>query len=200
MGAPAGRTRDRMLLSAVALLEEHGASATSVDRVLAHSGAPRGSVYHHFPGGRAQLIEEAVTAAGGFVGGLIHAAAQRAETPQDVLAAVDAFFALWRGRLLERGFRAGCPIVAVAVETNDDAPQLGRTAAGVFAGWREALAALLARPGLAPERARRLAGLVIASVEGAVAMCKAEQSITPLDDVAAEVHDLLAAALGVARD
>jgi AcrR family transcriptional regulator len=187
-----------MLRSAVALLEEHGASATSVDRILAHSGAPRGSVYHHFPRGRAQLIDEAVTAAGGFVGGLIHAAARRAETREDVLAAVDAFFALWRERLLEREFRAGCPVVAVAVETNDDAPQLARTAAAVFADWREALAALLAAHGLAPQRARRLAGLVIASVEGAVAMCKAERSITPLDDVATEVHELLAGALGIA--
>jgi AcrR family transcriptional regulator len=189
-----------MLRSAVALLEEHGASATSVDRVLAHSGAPRGSVYHHFPQGRAQLIDEAVTAAGGFVGGLLHAAAQRAEAREDVLAAVDAFFALSRGRLLEREFRAGCPVVAVAVETNDDAPQLARTAAAVFGDWRQALAALLSAPapGLAPERARRLAGLVIASLEGAVAMCRAERSITPLDDVATEVHELLADALGIA--
>lgn len=56
-------SRERMVLSAAALLREHGASATSIDRVLAHSGAPRGSVYHHFPGGRAQLIDEAVTLA-----------------------------------------------------------------------------------------------------------------------------------------
>src|SRR5688500_4922389 len=57
-------SRERMVLSAATLLREYGASATSVDRVLAHSGAPRGSVYHHFPGGRAQLIDEAVTLAG----------------------------------------------------------------------------------------------------------------------------------------
>jgi len=53
-----------MILSAAALLREYGASATSIDRVLAHSGAPRGSVYHHFPGGRTQLIDEAVALAG----------------------------------------------------------------------------------------------------------------------------------------
>nr|WP_270891904.1 helix-turn-helix domain-containing protein [Streptomyces sp. DHE17-7] len=58
-----------MILSAAALLREYGASATSIDRVLAHSGAPRGSVYHHFPGGRAQLIDEAVALAGDFIAG-----------------------------------------------------------------------------------------------------------------------------------
>ncbi|WP_435856295.1 LmrA/YxaF family transcription factor [Streptomyces longwoodensis] len=47
---------------------------------------------------------------------------------------------LWRDRLVESGFRDGRPIVAVAVETNDDAPQLVRSAAAVFARWQQALA------------------------------------------------------------
>jgi AcrR family transcriptional regulator len=180
-----------MVLSAAALLREYGASATSVDRVLAHSGAPRGSVYHHFPGGRAQLIDEAVTLAGDFIAGLIDAAV-RADDPVE---AVDAFFALWRERLVESGFRAGCPIVAVAVETNDDAPQPARSAAAVFARWQQALAALFLRHGLPEERSRRLGAFVIAAAEGAVIMCRAEQSTAPLEAAAAEIHDLLVHAL-----
>lgn len=176
-----------MVLSAAALLREYGANATSIDRVLAHSGAPRGSVYHHFPGGRAQLIEEAVALAGAFISGLIETATQA----DDPLEAVDAFFALWRDRLIGSEFRAGCPIVAVAVETNDDAPQLIRAAAAVFARWRDALGAMLVRHGLPAERSRRLAGFIIASVEGAVIMCRAEQSIDPLEAAGAEIHDLL---------
>ncbi|WP_234356785.1 TetR/AcrR family transcriptional regulator [Streptomyces sp. NBRC 110028] len=184
-------SRDRMILSAAALLREHGASATSIDRVLAHSGAPRGSVYHHFPGGRTQLIDEAVALAGDFIAGLIAAATQA----DDPVRAVDAFFALWRDRLVESGFRAGCPIVAVAVETNDDAPQLARSAATVFARWREALAVLFIRHGLTEERGRRLGAFIIAAVEGAVIMCRAEQSTAPLEAAAAEIHDLLLNAL-----
>ncbi|MFG2359061.1 TetR/AcrR family transcriptional regulator [Streptomyces sp. NPDC048521] len=184
-------SRDRMILSAAALLREYGASATSIDRVLAHSGAPRGSVYHHFPGGRAQLIDEAVALAGDFIAGLIDAAMQT----DDPVQAVDAFFVLWRDRLVESGFRAGCPIVAVAVETNDDAPQLGRSAAAVFARWQEALAALFVRHGLTEERSRRLGAFIIAAVEGAVIMCRAEQSTAPIEAAAAEIHDLLRYAL-----
>ncbi|RSM69540.1 TetR family transcriptional regulator [Actinoplanes sp. ATCC 53533] len=180
-----------MVLSAAALLREYGANATSIDRVLAHSGAPRGSVYHHFPGGRAQLIEEAVALAGAFISGLIETAT-RADDP---LEAVDAFFALWRERLISSEFRAGCPIVAVAVETNDDAPQLIRSAAEVFARWRDALGAMFVRHGLPPERSRRLAGFIIAAIEGAVIMCRAEQSISPLEAAGAEIHDLLVHAL-----
>ncbi|MER8058549.1 MULTISPECIES: TetR/AcrR family transcriptional regulator [unclassified Streptomyces] len=180
-----------MVLSAAALLREYGASGTSVDKVLAHSGAPRGSVYHHFPGGRAQLIDEAVAFAGDFVAELIDAAA-RADDP---VAAVDAFFALWREQLMGSGFRAGCPVVAVAVETNDEAPGLARSAAAVFGRWQQALAALFVRHGLTEERGRRLGSFVIAAVEGAVVMCRAERSTAPLDAAAAEIHELLVHAL-----
>ncbi|EMF23368.1 TetR family transcriptional regulator [Streptomyces gancidicus BKS 13-15] len=148
-------------------------------------------MYHHFPGGRAQLIDEAVALAGNFIAGLIDAAMQA----DDPVAAVDTFFVLWRDRLVESGFRAGCPIVAVAVETNDDAPQLARSAAAVFARWQEALAALFVRHGLTEERSRRLGAFIIAAVEGAVIMCRAEQSTAPIEAAAAEIHDLLLYAL-----
>ncbi len=180
-------SRERMVRGAVDLLREYGAGATSIDRVLAHSGAPRGSVYHHFPGGRAQLIDEAVTLSGDYIAEMIEAAG---ELP-DPLEAVDSFFVLWRGRLVDSGFRVGCPVVAVAVETNDEAPQLARSAAAVFACWREALAELLVRHGLAPARSTRLASFVIAVLEGAVIMCRAEQSTAPLDAAAAEIRELL---------
>ncbi|MFD2395066.1 TetR/AcrR family transcriptional regulator [Dietzia aerolata] len=55
-----GSTREKMVRTAAVLLREHGVAGTTIDRVLAVSGAPRGSVYHHFPGGRAQLLSEAV--------------------------------------------------------------------------------------------------------------------------------------------
>ncbi|MCF1595847.1 TetR/AcrR family transcriptional regulator [Streptomyces muensis] len=184
-------SRDRMILSAAVLLAEYGASATSVDRVLAHGDAPRGSVYYHFPDGRAQLINEAVALAGDFIAGLIDAAMQT----DDALAAIDAFFGLWRQRLVDSDFRSGCPIVAVAVETNDDAPQLARSAAAVFARWQEALASLFLKNGLAEERSKRLAAFVIAAVEGAVIMCRAEESTAPLEAAAAEIHELLALTL-----
>lgn len=105
--------------------------------------------------------------------------------------AVDAFFALWRDRLVESGFRTGCPIVAVAVETNDDAPRLALSAAAVFARWQEALATLFVRHGLTEERSRRLGAFIIAAAEGAVIMCRAEQSTAPIEAAATEIHDLL---------
>lgn len=176
-----------MILSVAAPLREYGASATGIDRILAHSGATRGSVYHHFPGGRAQLIDDAVAPAGDFIAGLIDAAVQA----DDPVEAVDAFFALWRDRLVESDFRAGCPIVAVAVETNDNAPRLARSTAAVFARWQEALAALLIRHRPAEERSRRLGAFIITAAEGVVIMCRAERSTAPIGAAAVEIHDLL---------
>ncbi|MEV8553808.1 TetR/AcrR family transcriptional regulator [Streptomyces glaucescens] len=132
-----------------------------------------------------------VALAGDFIAGLIDAAMQAG----DPVEAVDAFFLLWRDRLVESGFRAGCSIVAVAVETNDEAPQFARSAA-VFTRWQEALAALFVRHGLTEERSRRLGAFIIAAVEGAVITRRAGRSTTPIEAAAAEIHDLLVYALG----
>ena len=183
--------RERMVVSTAALLREYGASATSIDRVLLHSGASRGSVYHYFPDGRSQLIGEAVDLAGEYVGRKIEAMVDAG----DPVRSLDAFFDYWRSQLVQNGFRVGCPIVAVAVETNDEAPQLARSAAAAFGRWQDALALLLVRGGLTQERGRRLAAMIIAAVEGAIIMCRAQQSTDPLDATAAEIHDLLAHAL-----
>ena len=182
-------SRERMLRGASELLGEYGAGATSIDRVLARTGAPRGSVYHHFPGGRAQLVEEAVTRSGDLMAKRIDAAV--AAEDQDPVAALDSFFALWRERLTENGYRVGCPVAAVAAATNDEAPQLARSAAAVFARWQQALAAHFHRHGLAPARSTRLAAFVVAALEGAVIMCRAEQTTAPLDATATELRELL---------
>lgn len=185
-------SRDRMLLSAIALLRERGATATTVDGVLLHSGAPRGSVYHRFPGGRAQLIDEAVTLAGQFMTGLIDAAGES----DDPVAAIDGWFAVWRAQLVDSDFRLGCPIVAVAVAADDDLPSLAGRAGVIFSDWTNAFTSLLARHGVPEDRSRRLANLIVAAEEGAIALCRAQLSLEPIDHVADEVRDLLTDALG----
>ena len=104
--------RERMIVSTALLMRERGARATSLDAVLEHSGAPRGSVYHHFPGGREQLLREATDYAGEYV-----APAARADAADDPLAALDSLLDEYRDNLLASDFRAGCPVVAVAVES-----------------------------------------------------------------------------------
>jgi AcrR family transcriptional regulator len=183
-------TRQRMLASTSELMCRYGASGTSIDAVLLHSRAPRGSFYHHFPRGRAQLIEEALQMSSVLAPDVLEAAGTTGP-----LAAFDAYVAGWRQHLQGNDFRSGCPVLAVAVETNDDAPQLAAAAAGVFTSWTEALAAALAHHDVPVPRARSLATLIIASLEGAVALCRVQRSLQPLDDVADELRLLLRACL-----
>src|SRR5437763_3904554 len=101
-----------MIKSTARLMRERGVEATSFADVVAHSGAPRGSIYHHFPGGKAQLIEEATRYAGDFTAaGLTRALAQ-----DDPVAAIRRFAAMWRELLRDSDYGAGCPVVAASLE------------------------------------------------------------------------------------
>jgi AcrR family transcriptional regulator len=179
-----------MVISTALLMRERGARATSIDDVLAHSGAPRGSVYHHFPGGRAELLREATDYAGEFTAARI----ARAESTLEVL---DGLHRTYRKQLTRSGYRAGCPVVAVSVEAGDPETdqsahkQLLDRAAAAFTSWTDALASRLEADGVTAGRAQELAVLVIASVEGALVMARARRDTGPLDDVHRRLRELL---------
>lgn len=190
----ASDSRERMVRSAALLLREHGYAGTGFRDVIAHSEAPWGSIYHHFPGGKAQLAEEAVRYAGDLVAQLIEHS-----PPDDPVAALRGFIALWREGLERSGFRAGCPVVAVATEAPADQPALSQAAAHAFAQWEQALATTLRRAGIPAARSRRLATITVAGIEGAIVLARTRRSTQPLDDVAKELELALRAAIADAR-
>src|SRR2546423_6308205 len=104
--------RERMIQSALVLMGEHGVEGTSFSQVLEHSGAPRGSIYHHFPGGKAQLIEEATRSGGELINSGLTAALEK----EDPIAAVDGVAEFWRVALRDNEFAVGCPVVAAPVD------------------------------------------------------------------------------------
>jgi AcrR family transcriptional regulator len=186
-----GDSRKQMIRSAALLFREHGYSGTGFRDVIAHSGAPRGSIYHHFPGGKAQLGAETVRAVGERIGVGLDALAEQG----DPIAMLRMLVAGWRQTLVENEFRAGCPIVAVAAESHPDAPELADAAAEAFARWQEPLSASLRKAGVKPARARRLAALITASIEGAIVLGRATRSAEPLDNVGRELEAAVRAAL-----
>src|SRR3954471_22966161 len=104
----ASDSRDRMIKSAALLFRENGYSGTGFSQVIEHSGAPRGSIYHHFPGGKEQLIEEATRYGGDVVVKLLTEAIEQ----HDPVAAVDSIGGFWRAVLYDSDFAAGCPVIA----------------------------------------------------------------------------------------
>jgi len=181
--------RERMVVSAALLIRERGAHPTAIADVLAHSGAPRGSAYHYFPGGRTQLLCEAVDYAGEFMAAHLGRASSG-------LDALDDLFEYYRDELQRSDFRAGCPVVAVAVEAGDpDKPEqsaaVRERAAAVFARWRQIIAELLTADGVSAARARELAVLVLSSFEGALVIARAGRDLEPVEAVHAQLRSLI---------
>jgi TetR/AcrR family transcriptional repressor of lmrAB and yxaGH operons len=184
--------RERMVASAVDLLARRGLQATSFSEVLEHSGAPRGSVYHHFPRGKDQMIGSALDAAGTRAVELLD---RKAGAPAEEITAW--FLHTWREVLIRGKFEAGCAVLAVAVAA--DSPELLDQTARVFRTWRRRLAELLEQGGLRAEDAQRFAAVLVASSEGAVVLARAEQSLEPFDLVAEQLVDQVRA-LSQGRD
>ncbi len=169
-----------MVAGAVKVLARRGLQATSFSEVLEVSGAPRGSIYHHFPAGKDEMVLAALDAAGTVAIDLLD---RKAGAPAIEIAAW--FLHIWREVLIRSNFDAGCAVLAVTVAA--DSGELRSAAADVFRTWRHRLAELLGEGGLAPADADGLAALLIAASEGAVAVSRAEQSIEPFDLVAGTI-------------
>ncbi|PJJ55687.1 TetR/AcrR family transcriptional regulator [Compostimonas suwonensis] len=180
----AGTVRDRMVDSAIVLLAERGFQATSFSAVLAASKAPRGSVYHHFPEGKNQLIAAAIELAGDRAVGLVDSL-----EGSGAEGIVNGFMAMWRAVLLRSDFTAGCSVLAVAVSSDSDA--LIEQAGATFRAWRERLARVLETGGIPAAAAPGFAAMLVAASEGAVVLSRAEQSLEPFEQVHAQL--LLAA-------
>ena len=178
--------RERMVDSAVVLLAQRGFQGASFSEVLAHSQAPRGSIYHHFPDGKEQLIGAAVDHAGARAVLLLDALSGLG--PAEIIV---AFMALWRTVLERSGFTAGCSVLAVTVSA--DSGELLARAGEVFRAWQARLAGLFADAGLAAEDADGLATMVIAASEGAVVLARAQQALAPLEAVHRQLRRLAAA-------
>jgi AcrR family transcriptional regulator len=184
--------RERMVVSAALLIRERGAHATAISDVLEHSGAPRGSAYHYFPGGRTQLLCEAVDYAGEHVGNIITEA-------EGGLELLDTLIDKYRRQLLDSDFRAGCPIVAVSVEAGEQrdrermAPVIERAAA-VFDRWTDLIAQRFIADGIAADQANELAMSATAALEGAIVLARVRRDLAPLDAVYRQLRSALLAA------
>jgi TetR/AcrR family transcriptional repressor of lmrAB and yxaGH operons len=169
-----------MVAGAVRLLAQRGLQATSFSEVLELTGSPRGSVYHHFPGGKEQLVNAALDLATAQMGKFF---SPREGAPPDEVT--DLFLNVWRSVLVRSEFRAGCAVLAVTVAA--DTPGLLEHAAAIFRAWRARLARLLVAGGVDEGDAARFAATLIAASEGAVVLARGEQSPEPFDLVASQL-------------
>ena len=185
------KTREKMIGGAASLLSQRGLQGTSFSEVLELTDTPRGSIYHHFPGGKDELVAEAIALLGSVVAERIRGT--EADRPEQV---AEAFAQGWREFVEATDLKSVCVMSAVTVGAGADSEELLPAVATAFASWRDALADAYARTGLDKADSRRLALTSVAALEGAMIVARAEQSMEPFDAVQRDLADLARAAAG----
>lgn len=196
--APAKRegTRTKMLASAAQVMRERGAAGVTIDAVLARSGAPRGSVYYHFPDGRNQILAEALSYSGDSITTMIDDAAGRGAR-----VLLHEFVEYWERLLTDGDFGAGCPVVAAAIGCSDvDGPKLSAEAGAILGRWCTALTRAFVHDGFDDADAASLAVMSIAALEGAIVLSRSTRSVGPLHQVDEQLEFLIKAREFVVRN
>ena len=188
-GAPTPSTRDRLVAAMGDALQRRGLHGIGLTELLQAAQAPKGVLYHHFPGGKTELavaaIEDAVLAMGARLDALLLREA-------DPLAALRGWLAGAQRQLERSGYASGCPLATVALESTPADVALRGALARAFASLRERLAALLLRAGLPAARAPALAALLVAAYEGALMQARVAGDAGDLAAMADTLLDLVA--------
>jgi AcrR family transcriptional regulator len=186
------QTREKILDSSGELFRRQGYMGTGVKQIIEEAGAPFGSLYHFFPGGKAELGAETIRRSGALYGLLF---VEYVGADVDLVGGVRAFFAGAAETLVETDYADACPIATVALEVSSTNEELRVACADVFSAWIEGGVARFAIEGIAPERARALALQMLAALEGAFVLSRALRSTEPLTAAGEIVAAAVAAAL-----
>lgn len=181
--------RARAVGTAARLFQRQGFHGTGLAQILEESGAPKGSFYFHFPGGKDELAVAAIDQASRDVEAVIRAAADRAgKDPASLVRKIGRALARW---LEDSDYREGCPVTTVALETCPDSERLSAACGDAFQSWQRATEEGLRSCGLSAKRASSLATAYIAALEGAFVIARTERSTRPFRVVTRTFEDLV---------
>jgi AcrR family transcriptional regulator len=174
----AGDTKERILDSSGELFRRQGYMGTGVKQILAEAGAPFGSLYHFFPGGKAELGAATVRRSGALYGLLL---GEFAGPEVELAGGIRAFFAGAAETLRETDYADACPIATVALETAGSDEELRQACADVFNAWIEGGTARFELAGIPHARARALVIQMLAALEGAFVLSRALRTTEPVE-------------------
>jgi TetR/AcrR family transcriptional regulator, lmrAB and yxaGH operons repressor len=185
-------TRHRLLSTAGELFRSQGFHATGLDQILRRSRTPKGSLYHYFPGGKEELTIEAVRYMTGLTKETMTAIFS---SDCDPLSALKALFESNATMLLVSDFRNGCPIAAITLDVAIAQQPIREVCEKGFDTLLELLIEHLNRAGLSAVRAKSLATLVFAALEGALILSRAKRSVEPLTTIERELAIVIRSSL-----
>lgn len=181
------RTKKKLVDATAALLRRQGYHATGLSAIVDESGAPRGSLYFYFPGGKDELAVAALEASGEMWRTRVEAAVSAAA---DLPAAIDAVVDLLATDLVASDWQNGCPVAAVALESTSDVVRAA--VERHYARWQDEVTARIAGFGIAKPAAAQLATVALAAIEGALLLAKVQRSKAPLVAVGAALRAMVA--------
>jgi AcrR family transcriptional regulator len=182
--------RERMVRSAAQLIRRKGVSGTGMREIVTEADAPRGSLQHYFPGGKEEIVSDALLFMGDVSARRIRRCLRELQsaTPSALLASI---VDTWRRDLINEKFSAGCPLVAAAADTAATSKQLRQVLRRAFDGWLEPLSDSLVELGVPLERSDSLAIVIIAALEGAIILARVRRDLSPFDALVLELGPLL---------
>jgi TetR/AcrR family transcriptional regulator, lmrAB and yxaGH operons repressor len=178
-------TRARIIAATTDLLETQGYYATGLNQILQQSGAPKGSLYHHFPGGKEELAAVAMEVAGQIVLNDLDALVGQGA---DFREALDPLMAFFSERLRISDFQKGCPLATVTLETAASSDPIQQVCRNLYRAWQTRIEQLLLASGYSPTRAPAMALFALSAIEGALIICQAERSTLPLEQIVEELR------------
>jgi AcrR family transcriptional regulator len=183
-----------MVYSAAQLMRTQGPAATGVREVVERAGAPRGSFQHYFPAGKDQLVGEALLWSGDFAARWVanYPRTTSNPTPGGLFTHMVKF---WKDEFTARGYARGCPIMATTADLAGSESAANEQLRTALDQWEGAVIDELVRMTVPRRRARRLATLMISTLEGAVMSARVRHEATPLTTVVAELTPALNAAV-----
>ncbi len=196
MSAELPSTRDRLLAAMVDALQRRGLHGVGLNELLQAAQAPKGVLYHHFPGGKTELAVAAIDQ----VVARIDSSLQRLlDGPARPIEALRQWLGHASQQLQRSGFERGCPLAAVALESTPDDVAIRAALARGFAMLRQRLAQVLARAGVAEARATGLAALVVSAYEGALMQARVAGDDSPLQATTDTLLAIVAGEIGASR-
>ncbi len=180
-----GASKGAFVTATQELLRRRGYAASGLGEIVARSGAPKGSLYFHFPGGKQELAVAAMERSAAQLRDAIEAIL---DSSDDVDEGIGRLIDALAAGLVRSDFADGCPIATVALETSGESGQMRAAAQAAFDSWLEVLERRLARDGPDPASAGQRAVLVLAAIEGALILARARHDIAPLLAVSAQLR------------
>ena len=185
---PTLATRDRLIAAMLDALRRRGLHGIGLNELLKNASAPKGVLYHHFPGGKNELAVVAIQTAVTHLRQTLASLVATNKPPEAILIAwMNGAYQQLEKSLFERG----CPLATVALESSAADIDIRTALSEAFQGIRGDIAAMLVQARIDTQRARQLASLIVSAYEGALIQSRVAGNTQAMQDVTAAMARLL---------